>query len=143
MFDITKVKKVRSVSLPHFKMVKDVTRYFKITSPIVQTVETVSRRELSEEQQATRASLKKKAPPEVCQVVDLETGQEGMIITNSVLASTLDTEYPNAGYVGKCFSILKFEIQGKDYAGFTVTEIDVESGGENEVADAGPKGARK
>jgi hypothetical protein len=64
------------------------------------------------------------APAELANVVDLETGEECQIIVNAVLRGVLDEFYPDAGYVGKAFQIVRHaKAAGKRYNTFSVDEI--------------------
>jgi len=59
-------------------------------------------------------------------IINLETGQEMQLIANAVLRSTLEEEYPEAGYVGKGFALTKeAKPSGKKYNPFTVVEIEL------------------
>lgn len=47
----------------------------------------------------------KKEAAHLAMVTDLDTGEEKQMIGPTVLRSTLEEEYPNGGYVTKCFEI--------------------------------------
>ncbi len=65
--------------------------------------------------------------PTIMEVIDLMTGQPMETVVNTVLASTFDEEYPEAGYVGKTFQITKLPKVGeKKYHPFEVLEIELE-----------------
>lgn len=73
-------------------------------------------------------------PIHIARVIDLETGELGEIVLGKVLHETMLEKYPDAGYVGKSFRIMKTG-SGKKGAGaseynlFYVDEIDVEPKG--------------
>jgi hypothetical protein len=134
-----KFKKKKAVTLEHFKLEPDRPRYFKFTGPIEVAPQATSRRPKDGEQQPEPTKANKMAPPELATVIDLETGKEGQIICNAVLASSLNDAYPGDAYVGKCFEITMVNLQGKSYKGFHITEIDVETDGETEVRDGADK----
>lgn len=62
-------------------------------------------------------------PARLANVTDLDTGAVGQIIVPKVLESTLDEEFPNKGYVGKAFEIVKFRDAGSKYNTFNVSEL--------------------
>lgn len=112
-----KFKKKRSVTRVMFKWANNVERYFKIEKPMF---------EAKPLKKATAADLKKK-PPTLAEVIDLPTGEEGQITCSEVLKDALNQGYPNDGYVGKSFAIMKHAIEGdKKYATFSIVEIEVE-----------------
>lgn len=63
-------------------------------------------------------------PAELAEVVNLETGEIGLIIINTVLGKQFEENYPNAGYVGKSFAITMKDIPGKRYKQFTLFELE-------------------
>ncbi|MGH7743753.1 MAG: hypothetical protein ACREQ5_02900 [Candidatus Dormibacteria bacterium] len=68
---------------------------------------------------------KRKAPATLANVINLEDGSVCQIIVNAVVKSVLNDEYPNDGYVGKCFAITKRgRAQGKQYNPFDIEEIE-------------------
>ena len=115
-----KFKIKRRITVPLFKLVSNVENYFKITSPI-----TLAKPLTGAAAAAAAAKKKIKEPPYLCEVVDLETGDVGQIILPTVLRSELEENYPDNSYVDKCFCIVKFPIQDRDYYGFTITEIEL------------------
>jgi hypothetical protein len=69
------------------------------------------------------------APPDVAEVVNLATGELGMLIVNAVLKSNLTEKYPNDAYVGKMFQIRKFKPEAKKrYFTFEILEIRPKGG---------------
>lgn len=66
----------------------------------------------------------KQEPPIICRVTNLETGELNDFIVPVVLRSELEENYPNAGYIGKCFEVIKRKLDGtKKYNTFSITEI--------------------
>jgi len=69
-------------------------------------------------------------PADLCNVVNLDTGEEMQIIVPAVLKSNLEEQYPKQGYVDKCFAITKGEQKdskaggGRKYSEFTILEIE-------------------
>ena len=69
---------------------------------------------------------KKRAPAELCNVIDLTTGEEVQIIVSAVLASVWEDEYPDDSYVGKGFKIIKgVKAEGKSYYSYSVDEVEL------------------
>jgi hypothetical protein len=79
-------------------------------------------------------------PPQLAQVVNLETGEIVQIIVGSVLESELKREYPDDSYIGKGFQIQKAKIQGKRYAAYQIAELELEE--EAPAAEAAPAAAK-
>ncbi len=80
---------------------------------------------LGKEMKQKAGDDKKKEPAHLANVVDLTTGELAQIIVNAVPMSVLKESYPNDGYVGKCFTIMRQKRQpGKQYDPFFVEEID-------------------
>lgn len=108
-------KVVKTLTRPTFKSVVDVPLYLKITEASFIGKERVGR----------DGKKSDKEPPTVYNVVNLESGEEGQLIGNTVIKSTLEEEYPNNAYVGKCFAITKQKRkEGKQYDPFSIVEIE-------------------
>lgn len=108
-----------AVTLPTFKMLEGGSYYFAFKAPI--------RTETSQQKDENGKMVDK--PIDIAQVVNVETGELGQIVVGSVLKSNLEKSYPNAGYVGKAFEIVKQKgKEGKRYRTYTVYEIDAEAG---------------
>ena|ERR1700760_297049 len=68
---------------------------------------------------------KKKEPAHLANVIDLRTGELGQIIVAAVVESVLNEEFPNNGYVGRCFAITKKgKAPGKQYFGYNIEEVE-------------------
>lgn len=87
---------------------------------------------------------KKKEPATLADVTELTTGEEAQIICSAVIKSTLEEEYPGAGYVSKCFSITKqAKTPGKQYNKFDITEIEDPASEKSANGDASNRHGRK
>jgi hypothetical protein len=75
------------------------------------------------------AGEKKKEPATLCDITDLETGEQAQMIVNAVVKSVLSESYTGDTYVGKCFSITKkTRTPGKSYDPFNIVEIEDPAG---------------
>lgn len=64
--------------------------------------------------------------PKMFEGVNLETGEIGLVIANTVLEGEFDKSYPNGAYVGKSFAITMKDVPGKRYKQFVVFELEPE-----------------
>lgn len=125
-------KKVRSVTLPlkSLKTLGDIA-HVRITTPI-----TVGKK--------LQGDDSTKEPAHLCNIIDLDTGEEMQMIIPKVLRSTLEEEYPTVGekigYLGKCFEIEnlgKKAGRGKSAEGYnTFRIVEVEPVDGADKADA-------
>ena len=125
-----KFKISRRVTLPLFKIASGTTLYIKSEGAMYLGKEVTASRNAG-------ATEKKKEPATIMNVVNLETGEQGQIICGAVLKGIFNDEYPDEAYVGLAFMIEMHKVPGKDYNGYTVTEIEVESEAE-QTADVTP-----
>ena len=66
-------------------------------------------------------------PPLVAEVTELESGEVKMMICGAVIHNTLTDEYPDDGYVGRCFMITKHKISGSQkFNPHSIVEIEVD-----------------
>lgn len=108
-----KTKKVLTRSA--FKLIVDEPMYIRIEGAMFVGKERIGR----------DGKKSDKEPPTVMNVTNLATGEEGVLIANTVIKSTLDEEYPSNAYVGKCFGITKQKRkEGKQYDPFNIVEIE-------------------
>jgi hypothetical protein len=124
----TAFKPVRKKLLtkPIMKMELDQTRYIKITEPMYVG-----------KPMPVKEGEKQKEPATLINVINLETGEPAQIVANKVLKSVLTEEYPEAGYVNKCFAVTKQAKQpGRDYNRFLIEEIE-DPAQENKAGDNG------
>lgn len=108
-------KRVKNLTLDILKFVVNEPRYVKITGPI----------HLGKDQKKAADDDKKREPAHLAPCVNLDDGAECQIIVSAVVLSTLNDEYPNDAYVGKCFEIVKkTRVEGKQYFPYGVVEIE-------------------
>lgn len=114
---------VKNVTLPLLKKKDDGTPvYVKIDSAIYKAKDNKTGKPAEGE---TKKAME---APELVQVTNLETGEQQEMIVESVLGIELRDQYPDNGYLGKCFSISKFaKTDGKRYATFQIAEIALEA----------------
>lgn len=113
-----------AVTKPLFSLKHQPTLAVKITAAIMET--DIS---FSEVQNTTQK-------PRVVECINLETGEEGMLIASAVVESSLMRNYADGSYVGKCFLFQAGTIkEGKKYRTVQVYEI------EEPAADPQPTGA--
>ena len=130
-----KFKISRRVTLPLFKIAAGTTLYIKCLAPMFIGKEVSN---------AKGSTEKKKEPATLMNVINLETGEEGQIICGAVLKGIFTDEYADDGYVGLSFMIEMHKVPGKDYNGYTVTEIELEEEApEVEAATKSGKGKAK
>lgn len=80
----------------------------------------------SRNKEVVEGDRKKKEPAHLLDSIDLVTGEECVVIANSVVQSTLEEEYPKGGYVGLAFEMMKLpRKEGKEYFPFQISEIEV------------------
>lgn len=108
-------KKVKTLTLPLVKFSNTPT-FVEITSPIY----------TSEKIKGGTATQQAMEPPKMAQCVNLETGEESVMMFGSVLLGEIEKHYPDNAYVGKSFSIIKRNVpEGKQYYLWQVEEIEV------------------
>lgn len=112
--------KKRNLTLPVLKQVDEKPFNVKITSAMVQS-KAIQQQE----------GKQKMDPATICQVVNLDSGEEQTLICNSVLASTLNEHYPDNSYVGLCFEVIRHakpvDAEGKPtkrYHTYSIAELE-------------------
>lgn len=110
-----KVKKLLTV--PLLKLAVGEPRYIKVTSAMFVGKEIVSKR--------ANAVASNREPATLVNAINLDGGEQCQVICSAVVKGVFEDNYPQDGYVGKCFSLLKLErAAGKEYNGFKVVEIE-------------------
>ena len=106
-----KLTKTKTVTVPVFKFQPDVPAYIRIEDAIY----------------VGKKVEEKKEPARLCHIVNLETGEENLMIVGKVLEGTLNEMYPDNSYVGKSFEVLNHGIRGdKKYNTYSISEVSVE-----------------
>jgi hypothetical protein len=115
---------VGHVTLPHIKLNFDGSANFiKIVGPIEpgKELEAVRQRKAKEGSPAETMN-----PPDLCEIIELRSGQLGNMIVNAVIKSNLEEKYPEQGYVGRSFKISQISTVSKgsrSYRTFEILEI--------------------
>jgi len=112
-FDPSNVKVVKAVTLPILKKADDQPIFVTITSPIILG-----------KQMAAKEGEAAQEPAHLCNVINLETGEEMQMIANTVLRGSLDETYPKESYVNKSFKIVQMKVPGKRYKNYSMFEIE-------------------
>lgn len=108
-------KRKKAVTLPSFVIKKEGDkRYFKFITAMRKSDVITKDKDGKEQEAAT-----------VANVVDLESGQEGIYLVNSVVHENLIKAYTEDSYVGKAFEIEHTgKREGKRYSNFSVYEVE-------------------
>lgn len=65
-------------------------------------------------------------PADLCEVVDMETGEQALFIVPTVVKSNLEEKYAAGAYVGKGFEIICHGTkEGKRYKTYSIYEVEV------------------
>ena len=101
-------KVIKNVTLPVLKLKADGNaRYFKITGPM----------------HVGKKVDDQKDPATLCQAIDCETSEVGLIVVPTVMQKELTENYKGEGYVGKFFELVLTRVPEKRYNIVTLTEI--------------------
>lgn len=109
---MSEYKRIRAVTLPTLSFKDNGTRHVRITGPI------------HEGKKMPNAKPTDK-PADLCAVIDLDTGEEAMLIVPAIVKEVLHEQYKDGGYIDHCFAI-KFLRQKEDkrYKEYSVHEIE-------------------
>lgn len=127
----------KHVTLPLLKIVPEKPMYVRFEAAIEKAKPQAGGRTPSADSAAA-----KKEPPELAHVIDLTTGEHAQIIIGTVLGAELRATYSNDSYVGKCFEVVQHKVQGKQYATYGITEIEVEQSEQPASTNAGKVGKK-
>lgn len=109
-------KVIKNVTLPLLKLDVETPIFVRITGEIFKGKKITGKTTEENSKQA----------PELMHVFNLESEQPMQMIVNQVLSTELKEQYPESGYVGKCFQFVKHAMQGgKNYATFDIAEIEI------------------
>lgn len=114
-----KFTKLRQVTLPVLKLKPNTERYVYFIGPmhIGETIEAKAK--------DGAPAKPKKEPATIAHALDMETGEEGIVICAAMLKGELNKHYPGERYVGRGFSISQTRIPDKDYNQVTICEVAV------------------
>jgi hypothetical protein len=115
-------KAVKVLTLPLFKFTQDVPAYLRFDDKIF-TGKTIV------ELDATGKDVSK-APPEMVNCTDMQTGAQCQIMLGKVLLGLVHETYPDSAYVGRVFMITQgAKKKGRgagQYNTYSITEVEVE-----------------
>jgi len=104
----------RAVTRAVLKFEVDAPTYIKILTEII----------TGKELKGTDKKAEMK-PAQICDVINLESGQELTMICGAIVESSLNENYPDKSYVGLCFAITKqAKKEGKRYFPYEISEIE-------------------
>lgn len=89
-------KRVRTITRTVLRLTENETVYFTIEGPIY----------LGES-----SASQKREPPSLIDVIDLETGEAGIVVAPLLLREHLNEGYPDNSYVGKSFEVTALSIK--------------------------------
>lgn len=114
-FDPKNIKVKKVVTVPVLTPVVDTPLYLKFTGPIYKGKE-------------LKGSEKnnKMEPADLAPVINLETGEENLLIVSAVVKGNFEEHYSKDAYVNKAFELIKLpKREGKRYFDFSIKEIEV------------------
>lgn len=117
-------KVIKHVTLPTLKQETGVPLFLRIEDKIYKAKELTATRQ----RKSADGSVTPMAPPELVTVFNHADQHTYTLIANSVLAENLRDMYPEDGYVGKTFRIVRNQMAGsagRKYATYDITEGSV------------------
>jgi hypothetical protein len=146
-----KFKVAKKVTHQQIKLEPGVEYAFRLESAIYLGKENTRKPDIRELKHGEPAA-EKQTPPHLLHVVQLDTGEEGVIVCPSVLVSELEENYPEStegagdwDYVGRYFQItILGKKAGKRYHTVSITELLVDEDLDaEEVEEPKKKGVKK
>ena len=120
-FDPSKIKR-KPVQLPVLRFEDEHERFLRIDTPFVKSTRSVAAAAAKEDGKRKAPAMD---PATICSVTDVQTGEQGTLIVNATLQSTIEEKYPKGAYVGLTFGITRHaKEKGKRYFKFSVFEIE-------------------
>ncbi len=120
---LSRVKRVKSVTCPLLKLELDVPYYLRFETEIRKAEETEKDKRRREADTAAGKTVME--VPQLCRVVDLESGELCEMIVPMVLHEELFKAYPDDAYVGKSFELYKHKLENKRYSVWDIAEIEL------------------
>lgn len=103
----SKFKRVRAVTLPVLKLEKGKPRYVYMLGALH------SGKKIDDQKEAAT----------LIHAVDMETGEEGLIICPAIMVKELQENYPGESYVRKGFEVILTRVPEKRYNLVSLTEV--------------------
>lgn len=60
-------------------------------------------------------------------VINLETGETGEIYATAIMKTAFEEKYPDNGYIGKTFQIIRTKVEGSRFKNFKIQEIKIKA----------------
>jgi len=106
-------KRTRIIAQPLWKWLPDEPKFMEIKQAIF----------LGKDIKQVKGG-KKMEPAHLMGVVNMETGENMQVIVGTVLKSTLEEDFPDETYVGKCFEIIQNK-GTRAYKTYSIYEIEM------------------
>ena len=112
-----KFAKVKTVTVPVLKLMPGQPAYIKVQSAM----------ETSKQIEGKKVGEKAMEPATIMHCIDLQTGEETLVIVGKMLQSVINEGYPDNSYVGKSFEVINHGKRGdKKYNAYSLVEIEIE-----------------
>lgn len=108
-----KYEVVSDVTLPVLKQEDNVPMFIKLDSPVYKG------------EAMNDKDGKALEPADLSKATNLETGEIGVVVMNTVLKSAIEKAYPDNTFVGKCFRLERAPVPNKRYKAYKIQEIKV------------------
>lgn len=110
-----KYERTKVLTVPVLKVVEEQPIYIKATAPMFVGKQVAN---------AKGDDGQPQKPADILPVINVETGEAMQVIVGAALKGLLNDQYPNDGYVGKAFEVIKHaKPPGKRYHNYSVYEI--------------------
>lgn len=110
-----KFVKLRQVTLPVLKLKPGTERFVCFIGPM-HVGEAIEAKKKEDGKPA-------KEPATIAHALDMETGEEGILICSAMLKGELNKQYPVERYVGRGFGISHTRVPDKDYNIVSIVEV--------------------
>ena len=114
-------KVLKNITLPVLKLAEEVPVYVQILSEMK-----VSKAPALSEKAGKSKAADNMEPATTVEVLNLETGENAILIVSAVLKGNLEEHYPGGKYVTRGFAVTKHAKRtGKRYNDYSISEIEV------------------
>lgn len=117
-----KFAKLRQVTLGVLKLSSKEPRYICIVDAMHVSADIAPEQPAKD---SDKPSAKRKEPATVAHALDMETGEEGVLICSAMIKSQLNREYPGDSYVGRGFELISTKVPDKAYNIVSIAEVEV------------------